>query len=292
MNPPASRCARCRPCQPSPTPALRPGRPLPPDALTPTLRLLFLALLATSLLGCRSTPAPQPATPAPPRPTGQTAEHFEGRIERPVRLAYLIHRPAAPAPNPTRAWPLLIFLHGAGERGDNLDQVAVHGPPKLVKDRPDFPFVVVSPQCPADRTWNVEELEALLAHLLTTENVDPDRVCLTGLSMGGYGTWAWIGAHPERFAAAVPICGGGDPIGVWLSGGTRRATLSRLPLWVFHGAKDNVVPLAESERMIDAYRRIGNQPKLTVDPNAGHDSWSAAYANPELFDWLLQQRRR
>lgn len=247
-------------------------------------RLLLLPAFLGIVAGCASASSQ-------PRTTGQVPARFEGRVERPFSLAYLIHRPAAPAPGPEGHWPLIIFLHGAGERGDNLDRVTVHGPPKLAKAQPDFPFIVVSPQCPADQAWDIEALDTLLTHLLKTEPVDPHRVYLTGLSMGGYGTWAWISAHPDRFAAAVPICGGGDPIGVWLSGGARKAALARLPIWVFHGGKDDVVPLRESERMIDAYRRIGNSPKLTVYPDAGHDSWSAAYADPQLFDWLRQQRR-
>lgn len=250
--------------------------------------LTYAASAVTLLLGAIC--GGQPATPAPA--PGQVPQLFEARVERSARLAYLLFRPTGYSAKAERRWPLLVFLHGAGERGDDLQKVTVHGPPKLVKDRPDFPFVVVSPQCPADTTWDIEALDALLTHVLKTENVDPDRVCVTGLSMGGYGTWAWINAHPERFAAAVPICGGGDPIGVWLAGGPRRASLARLPIWVFHGAQDNVVPPAESNRMIDAYRRIGNQAKLTVYPDAGHDSWSAAYADPALFEWLLQQRRR
>lgn len=238
------------------------------------------------LLSSRAAPAPAAAA-AP----GQQPARFEGQVSRPVTVPYLVFHPAGYAAQGQQRWPLLVFLHGAGERGDNLEQVTVHGPPKLAKARPDFPFVVVSPQCPANRTWDIEGLDAWLTHVLKTENVDPDRVYLTGLSMGGYGTWAWINAHPERFAAAVPICGGGDPVAIWLAGGDRRTVLSRLPIWAFHGGKDTVVPPGESERMIDAYKRIGNAPKLTLFPDAGHDSWSAAYADPALFDWLLRQRR-
>ena len=113
--------------------------------------------------------------------------------------------------------------------------------------------------------------------------IDPDRVYLTGLSMGGFGSWMLAMEHPGRFAAAVPICGGGDPRDV--------ARIKDLPIWVFHGGKDPTVPLARSEAMVDALRKIGGRVKLTVYPDAGHDSWTATYENEDLYAWLLQQRR-
>lgn len=186
-----------------------------------------------------------------------------------------------------RRWPVMLFLHGAGERGDNLDLVKVHGPPKLVDQRPDFPFIVVSPQCAKDHWWPGEVQQHLLAelldHVLTQYRADSQRVVCTGLSMGGFGTWALAARHPQRFAAAIPICGGGDP--------AHAPQLKHVPVWVFHGAKDFVVPLALSEEMVAAVKEAGGRAKLTVYPEAGHDSWTETYNNQAVYDWLLAQRR-
>jgi len=189
-----------------------------------------------------------------------------------------------------KKWPLMIFLHGAGERGTNLAAVAVHGPPKIVKDRPDFPFVVISPQCPSRETWQPEAIMGLLDEALKNYKVDPERVYLTGLSMGGFGSWALAASHPERFAAVAPICGGGNVIDVLLP--NKAAASKSLPIWAFHGAKDPVVKLEESERMVDAFKRAGNQDvKLTVYPEAQHDSWTETYNNEELYKWFLEHKR-
>ncbi|MCC6231537.1 MAG: prolyl oligopeptidase family serine peptidase [Verrucomicrobiales bacterium] len=224
-------------------------------------------------------------------PANQEAKRFEKVLPRTLSQPYLLFLPKGYEATGTKRWPLMIFLHGAGERGTNLAAVAVHGPPKMVTTNPDFPFVLVSPQCPEGATWDVTTLDALLTEILATHAIDPARVCLTGLSMGGYGSWAWALAHPQRFAAVAPICGGGSTIDALLASGARRDHLKRLPVWAFHGGKDNVVPLSESERMIDAFKKLGNTPRLTVYPEAGHDSWSAAYRDPALLAWFLEQKR-
>jgi predicted peptidase len=179
----------------------------------------------------------------------------------------------------------MLFLHGIGERGDDLDKVKVHGPPKLIEAGQDLPFIVVSPVCPLTKTWETStfELSALLDEIVEKYKVDQDRVYLTGLSMGGFGTWALAQYTPNRFAAIVPICGGGDPRSV------RR--IVHLPAWVFHGAKDRSVPLERSETMVAALKKAGGDVRFTVYPNAEHDSWTQAYATPELYEWLLQQKR-
>lgn len=240
---------------------------------------LALLLAATA---CSSRPRPEIAAQQP--------RAFQATIRREVTVPYLLFQPQGYERRGPRRWPLLIFLHGAGERGTNLAQVTRHGPPKLVANRPDFPFVVLSPQCPEGQTWDIPALDALLSDILAREAIDPHRVYLTGLSMGGFGTWAWAAAHPERFAAIAPICGGGDPLAVRLAADPRRPQLARLPIWAFHGAQDPVVLPMESERMIEAYRRLGNQPRLTVYPDADHDSWTRTYDDPAFYDWLLQQQ--
>jgi predicted peptidase len=201
----------------------------------------------------------------------------------PVTINYLEALPAAYANDTTKRWPLVIFLHGSGERGADLKKVAKHGPPKLVEAGKAFPFVLLSPQCPEGKWWDVAALDAWLDEVVRTYRVDADRVYVTGLSMGGYGAWAWAQHAPGRFAAIVPICGGGEP--------KEAAKLSRLPVWAFHGAKDPSVPVAQTEEMIAAIKEAGGEPRVTVYPEAAHDSWTETYANDEVFAWLLAQRR-
>lgn len=193
---------------------------------------------------------------------------------------------------PEKRWPLILFLHGAGERGDDVEKVKVHGPPKIAERTPDFPFIVVSPQCPSGETWNDEALEALLDHALANWAIDAHRVYLTGLSMGGYGAWSLAQACPERFAAVVPICGGGSAARANLYGDSPRGkALRELPFWAFHGEKDDVVPPRESERMVEALRKLGCDVRYTVVPGVGHDAWVKAYDDPKLYTWLLAHAR-
>ncbi|MEH2221051.1 MAG: prolyl oligopeptidase family serine peptidase [Nostoc sp.] len=180
--------------------------------------------------------------------------------------------------------PTILFLHGAGQRGSDLDDVRKHGVAKVVEQQSDFPFIVISPQCPRREYWNIERLSTLLDEVIASCAVDPDRVYLTGLSMGGYGTWHLAAAQPERFAAIAPICGGGNP--------QAAGKLKNLPVWAFHGAKDNVVPLSESEIMVSALKVHDGNVKFTVYPEANHDSWTQTYNNPELYEWFLQNWRQ
>ncbi|MEX2309960.1 MAG: prolyl oligopeptidase family serine peptidase [Pirellulales bacterium] len=191
-----------------------------------------------------------------------------------------------------KPWPLMLFLHGLGECGNNeLEFVKIHGPPKIVESRPDFPFVVVTPQLPppkggmkdVPKAWRPEPLIRLVDHVMENLNVDSTRVYVTGLSMGGYGTWRLVATHPERFAAAVPICGGGEPAAM-------ASSLRRVPIWAFHGALDKTVPLARSQEMVDAVRCAGGDVRFTVYPDVAHNSWVRAYDNPDVYDWLLSHR--
>ena len=203
--------------------------------------------------------------------------------ERTNSLQYLLFLPPGYETS-AKSWPLMLFLHGAGESGTNLDKVKTHGPPKLVEStRPDFPFILVSPQS-ARRGWQPELLSALLDDIVKNHRVDKDRVYLTGLSMGGYGTWSLAAAHPEKFAAIAPICGGGNP--------RDAAKLAKLPIWVFHGAKDSTVPIERSKEMVEAIKAAGGNPRFTVYPEASHDSWTETYNNPELYQWFLEQKRQ
>ncbi|MBD2439391.1 prolyl oligopeptidase family serine peptidase [Nostoc sp. FACHB-110] len=180
--------------------------------------------------------------------------------------------------------PTIIFLHGSGERGSNLEDVKRHGIAKVVEEQPDFPFIAISPQCPTGKFWLVNKLSVLLDEALANYPIDSDRIYLTGLSMGGYGAWHWGATESHRFAAIAPICGGGEP--------EEARSLKNIPVWAFHGAKDKIVPLNESEDMVAALKACGGNVKFTVYPEAEHDSWTQTYHNPELYEWFLQHQRR
>lgn len=180
-------------------------------------------------------------------------------------------------------WPLILFLHGAGERGNDLELVKLQGLPNYLRKREDFPFVVAYPQCPPRSYWDVSLLNEWLEEVLTQVRADHSRVYLTGISMGGYGTWHWAAAHPEKFAAIIPICGGGEP--------AQAKRLAKLPVWAFHGAKDNIVPLRETLRMTEALEKAGGKVKLTIYPDLYHDSWTKTYHNEEIYDWLREHKQ-
>jgi predicted peptidase len=225
--------------------------------------------------------------------TTQTPRVFDKKITKRIKANYLLFLPQGYTGKPGERWPLMMFLHGAGERGTNLSKVTAHGPPKIVKTRPDFPFILVSPQCPNGEFWSADVLLHLLDEVTRKYLVDTNHVYLTGLSMGGYGTWKLGLQHPERFAAIAPICGGGEPFDVFLASRNKAQALKTLGVWAFHGAKDPLVKLEESERMVNALKRAGcSDVQLTVYTDAGHDSWTETYNNPELYQWLLKHNRK
>ena len=245
--------------------------------------LLLLLPLLLGLTACGSLKNSSAMKP------GQTAQKFSLERKQVLSADYLLFLPEGYGAEATKRWPLILFLHGAGERGDNIWLVAKHGVPKIDTQQTSFPFIVAAPQCPPKKIWSNDLLLALLDEVETKYAVDTQRVYLTGLSMGGYGTWSLGLSQPERFAAIAPICGGGELITPLLA---NKSDLVRLPVWAFHGAKDPTVPLAESERMVNYMKMIGGKEvKLTVYPEAKHDSWTQTYANPELFTWFLQHSR-
>jgi predicted peptidase len=191
--------------------------------------------------------------------------------------------PKAYAASADEKFPLIIFLHGSGERGDDLAKVKVHGPPKIVDTDPNFPFIVVSPQAPEGERWEIAKLDALLAEVRKTYRIDESRIYLTGLSMGGFGTWDWAIARPGLFAAIAPVCGRSDV--------SRAAALKDMSVWAFHGDNDPAVDMSGSFDMVAAVRKAGGNPRLTIYPDTGHDSWTRTYADPALYYWFLQHRR-
>jgi predicted peptidase len=175
------------------------------------LRRRFLTGLVVLATCC----FPSLASAESPAPGKQVAMQTAVRIkseegERETTIRYLLALPADYDKNPSQKWPLVLFLHGSGERGDELEKVKIHGPPKLVAAGKDFPFVLVSPQCESGNRWNPQELAKLVEHLANTFRIDRQRLYVTGLSMGGAGTWSLVAEYPGMFAAAIPICGRGD----------------------------------------------------------------------------------
>lgn len=215
---------------------------------------------------------------------GQRPAHMKRKVTVEVEMKYLLSLPKDYGKEKDKKWPVIMFLHGSGERGDDLNQVKVHGPPKIVEGGKDLPFIIISPQCPADTWWDPQTLIALLDEVLENYSADPDRVYLTGLSMGGFGTWQTAIAYPDRFAAIAPICGGGLPY--------RAARLRNIPTWVFHGEDDQAVPIQRSEEMVNALKGAGGDVQFTRYPNVGHDSWTATYDNPALYEWFLKHTRK
>jgi predicted peptidase len=229
------------------------------------------------LVGCATSVTSPPTA-------GQQARSLHRRVTRAFETQYLLYLPAGFEAHGKRRYPLLIFLHGSGEAGHDLNKLKVQGPPRIVETRPDFPFIVASPQAAdGDLGFDADVLDALLDELIDRLPIDPDRVYLTGLSLGGEWTYGWASAHPERFAAIAPVSG------EWTDAVACR--LKNVPVWSFHGAQDDVVPLAEDQAMVKAINDCGGSARITVYPETGHDAWTQAYATEELYAWLLQHRR-
>ena len=216
---------------------------------------------------------------------------------------YRLLRPTTLEPGVT--YPVVLFLHGAGERGDDNARQLKYLPAWMAEpgNRRRHPCFLIAPQCRTDHSWSAidwqtkralpladtptADLAAALAALdavLAEEPADPARVYLTGLSMGGYGSWDLAARHPARFAAVLPICGGGDA--------TTAPRLTSVPIWNFHGTADPVVPVERSRAMIEALTAAGGTPISSELEDVGHDSWTPAYGNAAVLDWLFAQRRR
>ena len=177
--------------------------------------------------------------------------------------------------------PLIIFLHGSGERGDSVELVKVHGPWYFASDNEDFPFIILAPQCKEGETWEPVKLDLLLDEIIASHPVDTNRIYLTGLSRGGFGTWDWALYRPDRFAAMAPVCGASNYHVL------NANKLKDIPAWVFHGALDDVIPIDFSANLVKRIKSLGGDIKFTVYPYAGHDSWTETYMNPELYKWFL-----
>ena len=210
---------------------------------------------------------------------GQSAQKIALKDGTVDHINYLLYLPARYGRDIVTRWPLIIFLHGTEERGDNPQMVKDYGIPSWLDTRDDFPFIVVSPQCPAGLRWSPAWITSILDEVESRVRVDESRVYLTGFSMGGYGTWDTAVAYPERFAAIAPIAGGGN---TELAG-----RLKDMPIWAFHGEMDVNVPVTESISMVDAVRPFTKDVKLTIYQNMTHDVWTITYQDSELYSWFL-----
>ena len=227
------------------------------------------------------------------------ADIFEGPKD--VTVPYRWHEPEETAKG--KLYPLVLFLHGAGERGDDNKAQLKHGALAILREaeKLDQPFYLIVPQCPADSFWapfnkETQELaqeEGLFTRLNAVWSlvgkfkkdypIDPDRVYVTGISMGGFGTWALLGREAKDIAAAIPICGGGDPKTV--------RKFKNVPIWAFHGEADPIVNVQLTHSMVNALEKAGGKPKSTFYPGVDHDSWTMTYDNPEVTKWLFEQKR-
>lgn len=214
----------------------------------------------------------------------QAARQTEEQLSSTGRyfFRYLLYLPPAYATPPTQRWPLMVMLHGSGAVGMPMNVMSLAGPGLRIEQGYDFPAVVVSPQN-SNYNWSPTELAAFIDDVADLYRIDRDRIYITGMSMGGYGTWNLATAFPDRYAAIVPVCGGGSV--------SLAARLRDVPVWAFHGAVDRTVPVVRSQEMIDAIRAAGGSPQLTIYPQTGHDSWVQAYADESMYAWMFAQDR-
>ena len=213
--------------------------------------------------------------------TGQHVYGFEKEITRTVNGQYLLYLPKNY--DPTRRWPLLMYLHGGMGRGDDVEKMGWYPVVKMCYSNDSLPFIVLSPQCPAGETWTDHELlNTLLDEIVSEYAVDTTRIYLAGYSMGGQGVWFLAYMHPERFAAIAPMSGVGNKF--WAS------RLKNIPIWVFHGGEDRLIPVAEAHEMIEAIRAEGGNIRYSIVPQRGH-SPPSILEHEELFDWFLEHER-
>ncbi|RYG25965.1 phospholipase [bacterium] len=204
-----------------------------------------------------------------------------------VTTDYLLSLPEGYDADKSKKWPLVLFLHGAGERGNDLEKNRVHGPFKELAKGRKIPAIVIAPQCPTGDSWSSERMQRALQGLLDDAErryrVDRDREYLTGLSMGGFGTWALAMRTSNRFTALAPICGGGDV--------SKVTVLKGVPIWTVHGDADPTVPVQGTRDLVVALRAAGSKVRYDELPGVQHDSWTQTYAKDEFWDWLLSQKR-
>lgn len=266
-------------------------------------RAVFFVIVAGNVAWHPLLTAEENMQPQQPQDFYEAGEVSLEQDGRPLTFRYRLLRPLETSPADRH--PLVVYLHGAGERGDDNIRQLKYLPTWMIEKeiRQRHPCFLLVPQCRQDERWvdvswadsqstpaahepTTDLAAAILAmeQVLEREPVDPDRVLLTGLSMGGYGAWDLATRMPERFAALLPICGGGDE--------RLAAKLVDLPIWAFHGDADKAVPVERSRAMIKAISAGGGNPRYSELPGVGHDAWTTAYRDPQVLDWFFAQRRK
>lgn len=199
---------------------------------------------------------------------------------------YYLYFPEDYDENPSKDFPILLFLHGGGESGGNLEEVKSNGPPKLIAEGNDFPFLILAPQNPHEKKWwNTQALIELLDEVVANNRVDKNRIYLTGLSRGGGAAWELAVQYPSKFAALAVVCGMSPlPYAGWID--------KEMPIWVFHGTEDESIPFSESEEMVKKLKSMGYSIKFTAYEGVGHNSWEKAYTTEGLYEWFVEQKRK
>ncbi|MEO0571053.1 MAG: PHB depolymerase family esterase [Bacteroidota bacterium] len=201
-------------------------------------------------------------------------------------LQYYLYYPDDYFSQEDQDFGLLLFLHGGGEAGQELNELKKNGPPKMMADGYPFPFLVLAPQNPHKKKWwNIQAVNQLVDVVVENNRVDKDRIYLTGLSRGGSAAWDMAVQYPEKFAALAVVCGmAPTPYAHWLN--------KEMPIWVFHGTEDNVIPVSESDSMVKKLKEMDFSVRYDRYEGVGHNSWSRAYANDELYEWLNAQKKK
>ena len=214
----------------------------------------------------------------------QASHVFDATVTHRSHFSYLLFLPASYATTPKTYWPLILYLHGGSLRGDNVEQLRTLGLPHKLESEPDFPFVVVSPQCPAGEIWtDADAIDALLDRVIRDYRIDQQRIYVTGHSMGGRGALYFAYRLPSRFAAVLALSPY-SPITAW---GDK---LAQIPLWLFHGAADTLAPIAETKELVQAIEAASGRPRFDSLPARDH-SILDVYDRRDIYDWLLQQKR-
>ena len=206
---------------------------------------------------------------------------FNKEVKEIQKISYVLDYPQ----NAKGKLPLIVFLHGSGERGNNLEMVKAHSPftyKNLIKE----PVAILAPQCPADVWWDTKAVYNLIKEIQAKYKIDASRIYLTGLSMGGWGTWKLANEHPEMFAAVAPVCAPADR---WME-----ATIHRykgLPIKIFHGGNDDIVSPMNSIEIYQSLKKVNPTVTLTIFPDDNHNSWDSTYSDPKLYEWMLNQKK-
>ncbi len=213
----------------------------------------------------------------------QVSTYAQKRLKSPEKYDYLLYLPKDYA-NTKTTYPLVIYLHGGSQTGKDLNKLKIYGLPHLVDKGRDFNFIIASPQCPDGKFWSTDNwFDSLYTDLTTKYRIDTKRVYLTGISMGGYGTWQTAVDHPEKFAAIVPLCGGCDD-------STKICRIKHIPVWTFHGTADDVIPISETEQLVNRLEACKGQIKFTRLEKEGHGI-QYVYEDQAIYDWLLKQHK-